>query len=55
MSASFMAQLDDVDSVRVTIQDLNGSHLVWLGWSMMLLGLLAGSATWKPKKHDEEE
>lgn len=55
MSADFMGQLDDVDSVRVTIQDLNGSHLVWLGWSMMLLGLLAGSATWQPKKHDEEE
>lgn len=55
MSASFMAQLDDVDSVRVTIQDLNGSHFVWLGWSMMLLGLLAGSATWQQRKHDEEE
>ena len=55
MSASFMSRLDDVDSVRVTIQDLNGSHFVWLGWSMMLLGLLAGSATWQQRKHDEEE
>jgi cytochrome c biogenesis factor len=55
MGASFMSRLDDVDSVRVTIQDLNGSHFVWLGWSMMLLGLLAGSATWQQRKHDEEE
>mgnify|MGYP001240987895 CR=1 FL=1 len=36
MSASLMGGLEEVDSVRVTIYDLNGSHLVWIGWSMRM-------------------
>ncbi len=55
MSASIMGGLDEVDSVRVTIYDLNGSHLVWIGWTMMLLGLMLGSATWKKPQNSEEE
>ncbi len=55
MSASLMGGLDEVESVRVTIYNLNGSHLVWIGWSMMLLGLLLGSATWKKPQNSEEE
>lgn len=30
---------DSVQLVRVTVYDLPASHLVWLGWSMMLLGM----------------
>tara|TARA_Y100000766_G_scaffold264070_1_gene256595 strand:+ start:6827 stop:9454 length:2628 start_codon:yes stop_codon:yes gene_type:complete len=30
---------DSVQIVRVTIYDLPASHLVWLGWSTMLLGM----------------
>ena len=31
--------LDSVEMVRVTIYDLPNSHLVWLGWSLMLIGM----------------
>ena len=31
-------QSDDVDRVRVTVHSLPGSHLVWLGWSIIMLG-----------------
>jgi hypothetical protein len=32
--------LDSVNLVRVTIYDLPGSHLVWIGWTIMMLGML---------------
>ena len=32
--------LDSVNLVRVTIYDLPGSHLVWIGWAIMMLGML---------------
>jgi len=32
--------LESVNLVRVTIYDLPASHLVWLGWSLMMLGML---------------
>ena len=35
---SFMQQGDSVDSVRVVIYDLTGSHLVWTGWALILIG-----------------
>ncbi|MEC8927347.1 MAG: hypothetical protein VYB17_03725, partial [Candidatus Thermoplasmatota archaeon] len=35
---SFMQQGDSVDRVRVVIYDLTGSHLVWAGWSLILVG-----------------
>ena len=33
-----MGELDDVDRVRLTVYDLPGSHLVWIGWVMIILG-----------------
>ena len=32
---------DGVDAVRITVYRLPQSHLVWLGWGMMLLGMAA--------------
>lgn len=32
--------LDSVNLVRVTVYDLPASHLVWLGWVTMMLGML---------------
>ena len=32
--------LDSINLVRVTVYDLPGSHLVWIGWSLMMLGML---------------
>jgi len=32
---------DGVDAVRITVYRLPQSHLVWLGWGLMLLGMAA--------------
>jgi hypothetical protein len=29
---------DDVETVRVTVHSLRGSHLVWAGWVLVMLG-----------------
>ena len=52
---SFMQQGDSVERIRVVIYDLTGSHLVWLGWSLILIGT---ALTWImtpsiPKGEDE--
>ena len=31
-------ELDNVEQIRVTIYELPGSHMVWGGWGLMLLG-----------------
>ncbi len=31
---------ESINLVRVTIYDLPGSHFVWIGWSLMMLGML---------------
>ena len=56
--------LDSVNLVRVTIYDLPGSHLVWVGWSIMMLGMLGVTSagihknkqlnTITPKSSEEE-
>ena len=33
--------MDGVDAVRITVYRLPQSHLVWLGWGLMLLGMAA--------------
>jgi len=38
MQQMAQSDLESVDRVRVTIYELPGSHLVWAGWSLMLLG-----------------
>ncbi|MEE2758829.1 MAG: cytochrome c biogenesis protein CcsA [Candidatus Thermoplasmatota archaeon] len=52
---SFMQQGESVDRIRVVIYDLTGSHLVWTGWSLILVGT---ALTWimapSAKKEEEE-
>jgi hypothetical protein len=45
--------LDSVNLVRVTIYDLPGSHLVWIGWSIMMLGMLGVSYSGFVKNHSQ--
>jgi cytochrome c biogenesis factor len=52
---SFMQQGESVDRIRVVIYDLTGSHLVWAGWSLILIGT---ALTWimvPPSPKEEEE
>ena len=46
--AMVMGDLDEVERIRVTAYDLPGSHLVWLGWSLMLLGMMLNWQSWWP-------
>ena len=37
MSRSLLGELDEVQRVRLTVYDLPGSHLVWLGWILIVM------------------
>ena len=52
---SFMQQGDSVDRVRVVIYDLTGSHLVWTGWSLILIGTALNWIMAPPIPKEEEE
>jgi cytochrome c biogenesis factor len=46
---------ESVELVRVTLYTLRGSHLVWIGWSIMLLGMLSLTIPTFARGHQEEE
>ncbi|MDP6906569.1 MAG: cytochrome c biogenesis protein CcsA [Candidatus Thalassarchaeaceae archaeon] len=52
---SFMKSGEEVDSVRVTIYDLTGSHLVWTGWVLILIGTALNWILAPSPNLDEEE
>jgi len=52
---SFMQQGDSVDSVRVVIYDLTGSHLVWTGWVLILIGTALNWIMTPSIQKEEEE
>lgn len=55
MPALFFNQTDGLDRVRVTIHELQGSHLVWTGWVLTIIGgILAFSSSEKPPNQEEE-
>ena len=45
LSSMILGQTDKVEEVRVTIHHLPGSHLVWLGWTLIILGSALSSFT----------
>lgn len=52
---SFMHQGESVDRVRVVIYDLTGSHLVWTGWALILIGTALNWIMTPTVRNDEEE
>jgi len=46
---------EPVDRVRVVIYDLTGSHLVWAGWSLILIGTALNWIMAPPIPKEEEE
>ena len=48
---SMLGESDELDRVRLTVYDLHGSHLVWIGWVILLLATLANWRAWAPSKH----
>ena len=55
MPALFFNQTEGLDRVRVTIHELQGSHLVWTGWVLLIIGgILAFSSSENPSNKEEE-
>ena len=54
LSSMILGGVDEVETVRVTIYDLQGSHLVWLGWALMMLGGLAALSSGREGAQEEE-
>ena len=55
MPALFFNQTDDLDRVRVTIHELQGSHLVWLGWVLTIAGGIFSVGASRNANNGEEE
>ena len=54
LSSMILGDLETVETVRVTIYDLQGSHLVWLGWTLIMLGGLAALLSSREAADEEE-
>ena len=55
MPALFFNQTDGLDRVRVTIHELQGSHLVWMGWVLTIAGGILAVGASKNVQNEEEE
>jgi hypothetical protein len=55
LSSMMRGEIDQVDEIRVTVHDLRGSHLVWAGWALIMLGSLAALLSSSPVASKEEE
>ena len=55
MPALFFNQTDGLDRVRVTIHELQGSHLVWMGWVLTIAGGILAVGASKNVENEEEE
>jgi cytochrome c biogenesis factor len=55
MTHAMMGELDDVDRVRLTVYDLPGSHLVWIGWIMIMIGSVFTLKQIRRNSFDESE
>ena len=54
LSSMILGGIDDVETIRVTIYDLQGSHLVWLGWILIMLGGIAALSSGREGTGEEE-
>ena len=55
LTSMMRGETDEVEEIRVTVHDLRGSHLVWAGWSLIMLGGLAALLSSSPVTSEEEE
>jgi hypothetical protein len=38
LSSMILGGTDEVETIRITVHSLKGSHLVWAGWVLVMLG-----------------
>ena len=55
LSSMILGQTDQVSEVRVTIHHLPGSHLVWAGWLMVVIGIGMASLSRRGAESSEVE
>ena len=55
LTSMMRGEIGEVEEIRVTIHDLRGSHLVWAGWSLIMLGGLAALLSSSPVTSEQEE
>lgn len=55
LTSMMRGETNEVEEIRVTVHDLRGSHLVWAGWSLIMLGGLAALLSSSPVTSEEEE
>ena len=53
LSSMMRGEINEVEEIRVTVHDLKGSHLVWAGWSLIMLGGLAAMLSSRPVSSEE--
>ena len=53
LSSMMRGEINEVEEIRVTVHDLKGSHLVWAGWSLIMLGGLAAMLSSRPVTSEE--
>ena len=55
LSSMILGQTDQVSEIRVTVHHLPGSHLVWAGWLLVVLGIALASITRSASDFSEDE
>ena len=55
LSSMILSQTDDVSEVRVTVHHLQGSHLVWAGWVMVVIGSAMASLPRRATESSESD
>jgi len=55
LTSMMQGDTDEVSEIRVTVHDLQGSHLVWTGWGLIMLGGVLALTSSDRYRSDEEE
>ena len=55
LAAMMSGDIDEINEIRVTVHDLQGSHIVWIGWVLIMLGGLAALLSSKRIIQDDAE
>lgn len=55
LTSMMQGETDEVSEIRVTVHDLQGSHLVWTGWGLIMLGGVFALISSDRYRSDEEE
>ena len=55
LSSMILGQTEQVSEIRVTVHHLPGSHLVWAGWLLVVLGITLASVTTRGRADSEDE